>query len=115
MSKNHNRNPKGKNIKGQELMEKQQASLPSLHNGNIETPNRTSLDDVRGIRNEMTRVYRLVFQGKIMLEEATRLVYILREMIQAIKAETELDTLAKAYSKAWGGVAIITDDEVIDA
>jgi hypothetical protein len=100
----------------QQMMQEKQSTVPALYLGNIETPHAGSLEDVKGIRAEMVRVYRLVFQGKIMLDEATRLSYMLTQMIQAVKAEAELDTLQKAYAKAWGGVMILTDDsnEAID-
>ena len=100
-------------LKTQEL-KKNQSVLPTVHGGQIETPHPSNFDTVGGIRSEMVRVYRLVFQGKIMLDEATRLSYMLTQMIQAVKAEAELDTLQKQYAKAWGGVMILTDNEAID-
>ena len=85
-----------------------------IHDAKLPAP--ASLDTVRDIREEMARIYKLVFKGKIMLSDATKLAYYLDKMIQAIKTETELNTIAAAYAKAWGGVAIITDErEVLDA
>ena len=86
---------------------------PLLGDAQIAPP--TALNTVRDIREEMARIYKLVFKGKVALSDATRLVYYLDRMIQAIKTETELDTIASAYAKAWGGVSIITDEDVIDA
>lgn len=97
-----------------QMMQEKGAALPMLSKGDIETPHAPAFDDIRGIKAEMVRVYRLVFQGKIMLEEATRLSYMLTQMIQAVKAEAELSEMQKAYAMAWGGVHILTDNEVID-
>lgn len=81
---------------------------PEIHDADLAPPK--SLETVRDIREEMGRIYKLVFKGKVMLSDATRLAYYLDKMIQAIKTETELNTLAAAYSKAWGGVAILTNE-----
>lgn len=98
-----------------QMMQEKQSTVPALYLGDVETPHAPAFDTIKGIRAEMVRVYRLVFQGKIMLEEATRLSYMLTQMIQAVKAEAELDTLNKQYAKAWGGVMILTDNnEAID-
>jgi hypothetical protein len=86
---------------------------PEIHNANLPAPYR--LETVRDIREEMSRIYKMVFKGKIMLSDATRLAYYLDKMIQAIKTETEMNAIAAAYAKAWGGINIITDnEEVID-
>ncbi len=109
------RGDKNRATKLKDLAEKGKQELlpPSIHNAQLPAP--TSLDNVSEIRAEMGRIYKLVFQGKIALEDATRLAYYLDKMIQAIKTETELNTIAAAYAKAWGGVAIITDEDAIDA
>jgi len=83
------------------------ATLPMLSKGEVQKPSFEKINNIQGVRNEMTRVYRLVFDGKIMLDEATRLTYILHQMIQAIRVESEIDALNQAYAKSWGGVNII--------
>lgn len=86
---------------------------PALHTAGLRAP--AELGTVKDIREEMARIYKLVFKGKVKLEDATRLAYYLDRMIQAIKTEVELNAVQAAYAKAWGGVMIISDDEeVID-
>lgn len=87
---------------------------PALHTAGLRPP--SELETVKDIREEMARIYKMVFKGQVALADATRLAYYLDRMIQAIKTEVELNTIQAAYAKAWGGVMIITDDEeVIDA
>lgn len=88
-------------------LEESGSPLPMLHRGEVYSPKTMQFDNIRGVRQEMTRVYKLVFDGKIMLDEATRLTYILHQMIQAIRVESEIDALNQAYAKSWGGVNII--------
>ena len=64
------------------------------------------LGDVKAIRREMARVYRFIWQGKIMVEDATKLVFVLDKMVQAVKSEAEMAQLANAYMDAWSGIAI---------
>lgn len=103
-----------------QLLKESQALVPMLHTGNVQGPETRQLETVGDMRREMQRVYRMVFRGELMLDEATRLIYILQNMIQAIKTENELNTLNDAYKKAWGGVAILINqneetDNVVDA
>lgn len=108
------KNARGKLSNLKEGANKQEVLPPELHDAKLPAP--ATLDTVGEIRAEMARIYKMVFQGKIMLSDATRLSYYLDNMIKAIKTETELNTIAAAYAKAWGGVRIITnDEEVIDA
>lgn len=106
---------KNKNEKLKELAAKADQTVlpPEIHNANLPAPR--SLETVADIKNEMGRIYKLVFEGKIMLADATRLAYFLDKMIQSIKTQAELDVVQAAYAKAWGGVHIITDEEAIDA
>ena len=86
--------------------------IPAL--STLPTPH--SLESIADVRAEYQRLYRFIFQGKLKLEDATKLFYLLDRMIAAKKAETELDELAKAYAKSWGGIRIIVpSEEVIDA
>lgn len=76
-----------------------------LMRGELTAP--TKLESISQLREEMTRVYRLVYQGKLVLTEATRLVYLLDRIIVAMKTEHEIEQAQKAYAKAWSGVVII--------
>lgn len=106
---------KNKNEKLKELaaMGNQSVLPPEIHVANLPVPK--SLESVVDIKGEMARIYKLVFEGKLALADATRLAYFLDKMIQAIKTQAELDVVQAAYAKAWGGVHIITDEEAIDA
>lgn len=102
----HNRTGK---LKACAAKSKSEVLPPVLHEANLPAPR--SLETVKEIREEMARIYKLVFEGKIMIEQATKLAYYLDKMIQAIKTEVELDTIKAAYAQAWGGVNIITNEE----
>lgn len=92
---------------------KQECLPPEIHNAGLRAP--TELGSVKEIREEMARIYKMVFEGKVMLQDATKLAYYLDRMIQAMKTEVELAAIQGAYAKAWSGVTFITDDEeVID-
>lgn len=92
---------------------KQEYLPPEIHNAGLRAP--TELGSVKDIREEMARIYKMVFEGKVMLQDATKLAYYLDRMIQAMKTEVELAAIQGAYAKAWSGVTFITDDEeVID-
>lgn len=66
-----------------------------------------SLNDIKGIRAEMARVYRGQFDGKVAPEDATKLIFILNIMVQAVRHEAEMAELQKQYQDAWSGVGII--------
>lgn len=65
-----------------------------------------NLSDIKAIRAEMARVYRMIFEGNIFPEDATKLVFILNNMVQAIRHEAEMSQLMNAYQDAWSGVNI---------
>jgi hypothetical protein len=65
-----------------------------------------TLVDVKAVRREMARVYRFVWENKIVIEDATKLVFVLDKMIQAFKSEAELAVLNNQYQDAWSGVMI---------
>ena len=50
-----------------------------------------SLNTLRGVRREMCRVYRGVANGRISSDEATRRIYILKEIRAALEAEILTD------------------------
>ena len=50
-----------------------------------------SLNTLRGVRREMCRVYRGVANGRVSSDEATRRIYILKEIRAALEAETLTD------------------------
>lgn len=103
-----------KDPKPQEIIQRGQVMAPlELHLADFERPDPEAISTVAGIRNEMTKVYRLVCAGKIRMEDATKLVYMLKEMVQVAKAEAELGALNDAYVKQWAGVQIIRPDEEV--
>lgn len=112
MTTKKHKNGRANKLKACASNAKQDYLPPEIHDAKLPVPG--SLATVGDIRAEMERIYKMVFRGEIMLADATRLAYYLDRMIQAIKTETELNTIAAAYAKAWGGVAIITDEEAID-
>jgi len=84
-----------------------------LAKGELTVPSK--LESIGALREEMTRVYRLVFQGKLELTQATRLAYLLDRIITALKTEHDVEQAQQAYAKAWSGVLIIGNtQEVID-
>lgn len=67
----------------------------------------SNLSDIKAVRREIARVYRYVWEQKVFIEDATRLVFILNAMIQAFKDEAALAALQNQYQDAWSGVGII--------
>jgi hypothetical protein len=63
------------------------------------------LDTLPAVRGEMARLYRLAIKGKLATEEATRLVYILREIRAGIESEvlTDIQGRLAALTPALGG------------
>ncbi|MBK9326069.1 MAG: hypothetical protein IPN00_06990 [Hydrogenophilales bacterium] len=63
------------------------------------TPTRTppiKLDSLRHLRDEMGRVYREAWAGKIDTQDATRLVFVLgelRKLYEVIELEQRIDAL----------------------
>ena len=80
----------------------------SLADGN-EAANitRIKLSTLGEIRGEMASVYRLARTGKIRIEEASRLCYMLDRISQAIRAEKELDAMQAAYAEAFTGLTTL--------
>jgi hypothetical protein len=69
-------------------------------------PPPVSLTGIKEIRAEMARVYRMIFRNEIYPEDATKLVFMLDKMVQAVKSEVEMAQLQNQYIGAWSGVAI---------
>lgn len=69
-------------------------------------PPTTGLNGIKEIRAEMARVYRMIFRGDIDPSDATKLVFMLDKMVQAVKSEVEMAQLQNQYIGAWSGVAI---------
>lgn len=66
-----------------------------------------TLVGIKEIRAEMARVYRFIFEGKIFPEDATKLIYMLDKMVQAIRSEAEMSAIMNQYQDAWSGVNVI--------
>jgi hypothetical protein len=65
-----------------------------------------SLDTARKVRKEMTYVYRSIWRGDIDTVTAGRLIAMLREVVNGIKVEAELEMLQQGYADAWTGIAL---------
>jgi len=78
---------------------------PRADSGMIKGPSK--MNSMGAIIDEQRRLYRLVFKGELALGDLTKLMYALQQIIQGIKAKSEIDELENAYTKAWTGVRII--------
>lgn len=65
-----------------------------------------ALDNLRNIRREMEAIYKLARKGRILVEEATRLIYVLDQIGKAVKIEKEVEELQAAYSAAFQGMVV---------
>ncbi len=50
-----------------------------------------ALDSLASVRGEMARLYRLALNGRIRLDEMTKLIFALREIRSSIEAEILVD------------------------
>ena len=67
-------------------------SLTHKSNAEVLPPrNAMALDTLAGVRGEMARLYRLGLNGRIVSEEMTRFVYVLKEIRACIEAEILID------------------------
>ena len=81
--------------------------IKSLGDGNKHAvTKRVQLSTLQDTRREMAEVYRLARGGKIRIEEASRLCYMLDRISQAIRAEKELDAMQAAYAEAFTGLTV---------
>ena len=78
---------------------------PSLSDGKVKGPSK--LETIGDVIAEQQRLYKMVYKGEIALNDLSKLMYCLQNMIQGIKAKSEIDELENAYSKQWQGVRII--------
>lgn len=78
---------------------------PGLHEQSP-MPHAMALDTLADVRTEMQSVYLLARRGKIRIEDATRLVYLLDRITSAIKTERELDQLESEYARAFTGLMV---------
>lgn len=76
-----------------------------LGNGKIKPPKK--LDNLTDIANEQRRLYKLVLRGDLDINDCTKLMYGLNQMISTLKAQAKLDQLEHAYEQQWCGVRII--------
>lgn len=74
-------------------------------------PNPKRFGSIADIFEEMQRVYRMVFEGKIHISDMTKMLYALNQMVQSVKAQKEIDTMEDAYAKQWQGVRIIAPSD----
>ena len=78
---------------------------PKLGDDRIKPPQKlTTLSD---IANEQRRLYKLVLRGDLDINDCTKLMYGLSQMVSTLKARAKLDQLKDAYIKQWNGVRII--------
>lgn len=78
---------------------------PALSDGQVKGPK--SLETIGDVIREQQRLYKMVFSGEIALNDLSKLMYSLQNMIQGMKAKSEIDALEDAYIKQWQGVKII--------
>ena len=78
---------------------------PSADSGKIKPPK--ALVTIGDVIKEQQRLYDMVFRGEMALSDLTKLMYALQQMIQGLKAKSEIDALEDAYIKQWQGVRII--------
>lgn len=88
---------------------------PSLGSGVVQGPE--VFETMGDVIKEQKRLYQLVFTGAIAVTDLTKLMYALNQIIQGIKAKSEIDALEDAYIKQWQGVRIIAPpgEEIPDA
>ncbi len=82
---------------------------PDLVTGGLERPR--TLKTIKDVRLEMARVYRAIFDGKITIQQAGSLIFMLDKMIKGIKDQVAVDTVQKEYQGAWTGFAIVAPSD----
>ncbi|MCG8345373.1 MAG: hypothetical protein MI685_09495 [Chlorobiales bacterium] len=105
------KNPKNGTTKIKQALDKQgkgDLCPPCLSQGKVKPPKAfTTIGDVI---KEQKRLYKLVFTGDLALSDMTKLIYALQQIIQGIKAKSEIDALEDAYIKQWQGVRIVAPE-----
>ena len=82
---------------------------PAADSGTVKGPKK--FETIGDVIREQQRLYKLVFKGELALSDLTKLIYALGQMIQGIKAKSEIDALEDAYIKQWQGVRIIAPED----
>lgn len=78
---------------------------PAADSGEVKGPKK--FETIGDVIREQQRLYKLVFKGELALSDLTKLMYALQQVIQGMKAKSEIDALEDAYIKQWQGVRII--------
>ena len=102
------KNPKNGTTKIEQALEKngkQELCPPRLGSGLVAGPK--AFKTIGHVISEQQRLYKLVFTGELALSDLTKLMYSLQQIIQGLKAKSEIDALEDAYIKQWRGVNII--------
>lgn len=105
------KNPSNGTTKIKKALEKKgmgEVCPPCLSQGMVKPP--TSFSTIGDVIKEQQRLYKLVFTGELALSDLTKLMYALSQVIQGIKAKSEIDALEDAYIKQWQGVRIIAPE-----
>lgn len=84
---------------------KAQILPPSADSGLVKAPK--AFETIGDVIREQQRLYKMVFAGELALNDLTKLMYALQQIIQGFKAKSEIDALEDAYIKQWQGVRII--------
>jgi hypothetical protein len=82
---------------------------PDLVTGSLEQPR--SLKTIKDVRLEMARVYRGIYAGKLTIQQAGSLIFMLDKLVKAIKDQVSIDALSQNYMQAWGGFSIVAPSE----
>lgn len=81
---------------------------PAADSGLVKGPK--ALETISDVIREQQRLYKMVFTGDLALSDLSKLMYSLQNIIQGIKAKSEIDALEDAYIKQWQGVRIIAPE-----
>lgn len=110
------KNPKGgqKNmVKNLEKKLKGELVPPALgEKGSVQAPKK--FDTIGDVIAEQMRLYKEVFRGTIAINDLSKLMYSLSQIIQGLKAKSEIDALEDAYNQQWMGVRIIAPADYHD-
>lgn len=105
------KNPKNGTTKIKQALEEQgkgDLCPPDIGSGAIAGPK--AFTTIGHVISEQQRLYKMVFTGELALSDLTKLMYALQQIIQGLKAKSEIDALEDAYIKQWQGVRIIAPE-----
>ena len=77
--------------------------------GALERPR--TLKSIKEVRLEMARIYRAIFDGKLTIQQAGSLIFMLDKLVKAIKGQIAVDTAAQAYMQSWAGFSIVAPSD----